>query len=240
MHADVMQSLWIGPRLSAMEQLAIRSFLYHGHPFHLYTYAPVEGIPSGVVLKDANEIIPQKDIFLVRGGYSSFSDFFRWKLVLEKGGWWVDVDAVCLRPFDFGSDYIFIGGQGLPGSADCITSGLFKAPKGSEIMQWGWDACKHMNVSTMAWGQAGPPLFTEAVHRFGFQKQIVPGRLFFPIFYSDAPQVFLKPEAPSIPEDAYSVHLFNEIWRLALMNKDGVYSETSLYELLKRRFNGNR
>ena len=146
------------------------------------------------------------------------------------------MDAVCLKSFDFENEYVFIGGLGKPGADDCITSGMFRAPKNSAIMDWGWAQCLKMNPATMGWGQAGPPLFTEAVHHFGLQASIVPGKLFFPVFYTGAPQVFLDATAPSIPEEAYSVHLFNEMWRLAGVDKDGTYAPTSLYEKLKSRF----
>ena len=233
---DVVQSLWIGSDLSEMEKLSINSFLRNGHPYHLYTYVVPEGIPDGVVIKDANEIIPQYGVFQIRGGYSSFSDFFRWKLILEKGGWWVDTDAVCLRPFDFKSDYVFIGGRGLPGSSDCITSGIFKAPAGSAIMNGGWNDCLLMNRATMAWGAAGPPLFTMAVHKFDMLDDIVPGRLFFPVFYTEAPQAFIDEDTSDDYGDAYSVHLFNEIWRLAGTDKNATYPSSSAYEKLKKRF----
>ena len=36
MTSDVIQSLWIGDRLSVMERLCIQSFLDQGHQFHLY------------------------------------------------------------------------------------------------------------------------------------------------------------------------------------------------------------
>ena len=47
--ADLIQSLWIGPRLTAMEQLTIRSFLEQRHEFRLYVYDRVEGVPDGTV-----------------------------------------------------------------------------------------------------------------------------------------------------------------------------------------------
>ena len=37
MKNKVIKSLWIGDQLSRLEQLCIKSFLYHGHEFHLYT-----------------------------------------------------------------------------------------------------------------------------------------------------------------------------------------------------------
>ena len=54
----VIQSLWVGDRLRTMERLCISSYLRNGHDFHLYTYNPVEGIPDGTVVKDANEVMP--------------------------------------------------------------------------------------------------------------------------------------------------------------------------------------
>jgi len=236
MCGSVIQSLWIGESLSVMERLCIRSYLTHNYEFHLFTYGHVENIPQGVVVRDANEIIPQSDVFLVRGGHSTFSDFFRWRLVLLKGGWWTDLDAICLKPFDFESEYVFIGGKGLVGADDCITSGLFKAPAHSEIMKWGWEQCQQMDPNTMSWGQAGPPLFTEAVHKFGLLDIIIPGALFFPVFYTKAPGAFIDPDTSADYGDAYSVHLFNEIWRLAGTDKNATYPSTSAYEKLKERF----
>ena len=233
---DIVQGLWIGGDLSNMERLSIMSFLKNGHEYHLYTYDAVGRIPGGVVVKDANEIIPREELFLVRGGYSSFSDFFRWKLVLECGNWWVDTDAVCLRPLVFDSEYVFIGGLGKPGTSDCITSGLFKAPAQSPIMKWGWEQCQAMNPSTMTWGQAGPPLFTEAVHHVGFQKYIVPGRLFFPIVYDQVPRSLTRPVESMDFKDAYSIHLFNEMWRLSGFDKNDSYSRTSIFERLKKEW----
>jgi len=213
----------------------MRSFLQNGHPFHLYTYEDIDA-PYGVVLRDANRIIRREEAFLVRGGWSSFSDFFRWKLIRDRGGWWADTDTVCLKPFDFPGEYVFVGGLGKPGSDDCVSSGMFKAPAGSPIMEWGWNRCQNMNPETMTWGEAGPPLFTEAVHKFDLTKSIVCGTLFFPVFYTAAPDAFIGKYAPIFLEKCYSIHLFNEMWRLAGKDKNATYAPTSLYEHLKARF----
>jgi len=236
-----MQGLWIGGSLSNMEKLSINSFLKNGHEYDLYTYGPVEGVPAGANVKDASEIIPRENLFLNRGGYSTFSDFFRWKLILERGGWWVDTDAVCLRPFDFEQEYVFFGGKGKPGSDDCVTSGLFKAPAQSKFAIAGWASCLAMTVATMTWGQAGPPLFTEIVHEVLLQDYILPSKLVFPIFYTRAVLDFTerhgypKTYSELVLGDAYSVHLFNEIWRLAGADKNGRYPG-SIYEYLQERF----
>lgn len=232
---DIVRSLWVSGDLSMMEQTTIRSYLKHGHEFHLYTYGNVGRIPYGTVIRDANEIIPEKDLFLVRGGYSTFSDFFRWKLILDEGGIWSDTDAVCLASYDF-PEIMFMGGHGPVGSDDCVSSGVFRLPKGHETAAWAWGECQRMDIQTMPWGEPGPPLFTRAVEKFQLTNYILPGKMFFPIFWTAAPQIFLDPAGFKLPEDIYSVHFFNELWRLAGVNKNAVFPETCLYEQLKARF----
>lgn len=238
---DVVQSLWIGNHLSKMEQLTINSYLKNGHEFHLYTYGHVEGVPAGAKVLDGSEIIPERDIFQVRDGYSTFSDFFRWKLILDRGGFWCDTDAVCLKPFDFPGDYMFTGGYGPPGSDDCVSSGVFKAPAGSAFLRHGWKVCERMHPyksnEPMAWGALGPPLITRVVHSHNLLHYIVPAKLFFPVFWNVAPEAFLKPDANlNSFNGCYSVHFFNELWRLAGKDKDADYPKTSLYEQLKARY----
>ena len=63
MARDIIQSVWIGDRLSTMEQLAIQSFLDHGHPFHLYTYGPIANVPAGTTVKSGTAILAADAVF---------------------------------------------------------------------------------------------------------------------------------------------------------------------------------
>jgi len=82
----IIQSLWIGESLSNMEKLCISSFLKNGHPFHLYVYDEVKGVPEGTILKDASKILPPNMIFKYKDhdSYAAFANLFRYKLLLEK------------------------------------------------------------------------------------------------------------------------------------------------------------
>jgi mannosyltransferase OCH1-like enzyme len=73
-----------------MERLSIASFLTNGHEYHLYVYEEIENAPEGTVLKAANEILPESMIFQYKKypSHAGFSNFFRYKLLLEKGGGW--------------------------------------------------------------------------------------------------------------------------------------------------------
>jgi glycosyltransferase involved in cell wall biosynthesis len=113
----VVHGLWIGP-LSRLERLTLASFAGKGHEFHLWRYEPTpDPLPRGVMVRDACEILPREKLFRKRladaqiglgaGSYATFSDWFRTKLLYELGGIWVDMDVLCLRPFDFPQEYVF-------------------------------------------------------------------------------------------------------------------------------------
>src|ERR1043166_3453429 len=106
---EVIQGLWIGPELSVMEQLSIASFLQNGHEYHLYVYDAVKNVPPRAVIRNANEILPTPRVFQYKhqASCAGFANFLRYKLLLERGGWWVDTDVVCLKPFDFADEYVF-------------------------------------------------------------------------------------------------------------------------------------
>src|ERR1041385_4639947 len=112
MKQNVMQSLWLGRGLSLMEHLSINSYLANGFDFHLYVYDKNINAPPGVTIKDANEVLPKNKIYtyeggVIQGSYAAFSNLFRYKLLLENGGTWTDLDMVCLRPIDLEQEYIF-------------------------------------------------------------------------------------------------------------------------------------
>ena len=93
-------SLCIGRHLSALVRLSFSSFLANGLSFNVYVYEEVFNVPQGTVLKAADEILPESMIFRYKKypSHAGFSNFFRYKLLLQKGGWWVDTDVVCLKP----------------------------------------------------------------------------------------------------------------------------------------------
>ena len=58
----VCNTLWIGPELGRVERACLRSFLRNGHPVTLYCYDEVAGVPEGVVLADAHEVLPAEQV----------------------------------------------------------------------------------------------------------------------------------------------------------------------------------
>lgn len=232
----IIQGLWVGAELSVMEQLSIASFLMNGHEYHLYVYEDVLNIPAGTVILDGNEVLPSTMIFQYREfkSYAGFSNFFRYKLLLEKGGWWVDTDMVCLRPFDFAREFVFSSEK--DEGKDVLTSGAIKAPSGSDAMAYAWQVCQKKNVENLVWGETGPRLIGEAVRQFSLECYQQPSHVFCPIGYSEWANVLEPDEVALFEESTVAVHLWNEMWRRAGLDKNQRFNPECLYEKLKKKY----
>ena len=219
-----------------MEQLSVASFLQHGHEYHLYVYDAVKNVPAGVVIKDANEILPASRIFQYKhqASYAGFANYFRYKLLLERGGWWVDTDVVCLKPFDFADEYVFASENDVKG--DAISSGVIKAPARSEVMAYAWEVCDTKDPQQLKWGETGPRLMTEAVGRFSLEQYKKPCHYFNPVDYMDWRRVLDAETDRLLHEDSYAIHLWNEMWRAAGQDKNARYDPKCLYERLKTSY----
>jgi hypothetical protein len=230
------QGLWVGSRLSEMERLSISSFIAHGHEYHLYVYEDVKGVPRGTVVKDGNEILPASMIFQYSDfkSYSGFSNFFRYKLLLDRGGWWADTDTVCLKVFDFAEEYVF--SSEFSEGKQYVNSGVIKAPARSPAMAFAWRACESKSREQLRWGETGPRLIAEAVKAFSLERFIKPHPVFCPVGYEEW-RAALEPGAEwAFDQSTRAIHLWNEMWRRAGQDKDQPYDPACLYEKLKKRY----
>jgi hypothetical protein len=230
---DPIQSLWIGGQLSPLEQLSITSFLAHGHNYHLYSYGEVGGLPKGAVLKNAAEILPKETIFQYQQhpSYAGFSNFFRYRLLLRKGGWWVDTDVVCVKPFAFDAPYVFATEPSPRG--DVAASAVIKAPAGSEIMAFNWHVCLSCaEPARAAWGQFGPKLMARAIGKFGLGSYLRSAEVFCPLSY-DEWEAVLSPGELILGEKTHAVHFWNEMWRRNHADKRRKFESRCVYERLK-------
>jgi Glycosyltransferase sugar-binding region containing DXD motif/Alpha 1,4-glycosyltransferase conserved region len=234
----IIQGLWIGPELSVMEQMSIGSFLLHEHEYHLYVYDEPKNVPAGTVVRDASEILPASRIFQYKHfpTYAGFANFFRYKLLLERGGWWADTDTICLKPFDFLRPHVFA--TEICNGREVVTSGIIKAPKGSPAMAYAWDVCQTKEPDKLGWGETGPRLMGEAVERFSLGKYREPSHVFCPVDYLNWRRVLEPDWNAALPERSHAIHLWNEKWRAAGQDKNSRYHPDCLYERLKRRYLG--
>ena len=220
-----------------MEQLSIASFLANRHEYHLYTYEPVRNVPTGAVLMDAEAILPRAGAFQYTGHatWAGFANSFRYKLLLDRGGWWADTDLICLKPFDFPSEFVFSSQFSV--GRQMVNIGAIKAPAGSEIMKYCWDVCQSKDPTKLYWGETGPELMEAAVDRYSLQESVQHWRTFCPIGFREWRDV-LDPRADGLDDTSYAVHLWHEMWRAAGQDKNTHYHPGCLYERLRRQYLG--
>lgn len=221
-----------------MEQLSIASFLRNGHEYHLYVYDELKNIPVGVTVQNANEILPASMIFQYKDypSYSGFSNFFRYKLLLDRGGWWVDTDTICLKAFEFSEEYVI--SSEMVGGVEMVSSGIIKAPVGSHAMAYAWKVCQSKNPAQLAWGETGPRLMAEVVTKYSLERFKKPANTFCPLGYLDWHKV-LEGDGPALDESSYAVHLWNEMWRKTGQDKNAQYAPECTYEKLKTKYLGD-
>jgi hypothetical protein len=253
------QSLWIGGNLSKVEQLCIQSFIDHGHDFHLYAYEDINNAPAKTQIHDAREIIGEDAIFKYQSGWakgsvSGFADLFRLLMVQKKGGWWVDMDIICLKKFDFEADSVFCSSYETE-YGELVNNCVFKAPKSSAFISYCLDEIAAIDLKTMDFGLAGPFLFQKGIKELNLQSHVMPYAVFNPIGWRNVSALILgqmgtidkikeltrpllKPATITgrrITGASYTVHFWNEIWKSNGLDKNGTYPASSLFEKLKKK-----
>lgn len=256
--------LWIGPRLGTMEQLCLRSFRDHGYDVRLHTYASVDGVPAGVRVEPADAIIPSAEVFrnqgdFATGSFSGFSDLFRYEVVHRLGGWWFDLDFVSIRPLPTPDD-LWIASSFENEWGDCANACALHAPPGHPAVDWlRKQARLRLAAGPLHFGAIGPFLVQQLVREQNLEKHVAPWWEFSPYPWRQIQRVAL-PSFRSLVTDRLrlarflywqlnrsdfragylrrgtrAIHLHNEIWRSAGLDKDAHYHPFCLYEQLKRR-----
>lgn len=232
---NTIQSLWVGPRLSSMEILCINSYLANGHDFHLYAYNDILNVPKGTTMKDANEIIPEKEMFVdCFGGYVHLSDQFRFTMLYKLGGWWVDMDTICLKPFDFDDDFVFSSEFIHPRKR--LNNTYMKSQPGAKYLK---DCLEFISVrghEHIHWGEIGITLLSRMVFRNRMDQYIQQPDCFCPVPFYRIDQL-IRDSTSVLNETTYALHLWHNMWKTLRIDKDARFPENSLYEILKSKYN---
>ena len=245
------QMLWVRGTLSTLERLSITSFLKNGHPVRLFSYSDIPNLPYGAELEDARNIVPENDVFtnpssVGYAGLSMFSNFFRYRLLLSRGGFWADCDLICIKPLSllenmehvFSSEYLGTNREDKNASPQVhIQSCFLKAPPQSKIIERALAIAEQVNLMTAPWASTGPKAVQAAVIELDAMRFVLKPEMFCPFGWWQVPD-FITPTFRVIPEETLAIHFYNEIWRRSFFKKDAAYDPMSLYERLKERYLG--
>ena len=221
------QCLWVGERLNRLARLSLASFIAHGHSVHLYTYAPVKNLPTGVTVMDANAILPyNKQITITegfgQGSIAPFSDWFRFKLLHDRGGIWADTDVVCLTPWANLPEYV-IASERVPPDALSLphsqaTSCVLRFPLGDPFMAYCLQQVEHrLAQGELTWGVIGPHLIETALAEFpDYHDRVLAPEVMCSLNTWEVSQL-IKPNTHWKPSPhALGVHCWQELWRYSM------------------------
>lgn len=211
----------------------MRSVVRHGHPLTLWSYAPVEGVPDGVDLADAADILPEDALLRYPGGsVAIFANWFRYELQRRGAGIWLDADLYLLQPIASGASYILseyepgrINNGGvlrLPPDSPLLPPllALFEQrtvppwlPPRARLAAW-WRLLRtgRSNVTRMPWGSTGPRAITALAHRSGLAHLAAAPEIYSPVRWQDAAWIAdprLRLEDRVTPRTV-ALHLWNE------------------------------
>jgi hypothetical protein len=228
--------LWVEGQLGPVERACLRSILRQGHETVLWHYQPLAGVPEGVILKDGDKVVPRERVFRHKptGSYSLFSNLFRYELLRQDRGLWLDSDVYLLRPIHPEDGYAVGWGEpGVVGSAvlalpaDSLLLpeliGYFDARRIPQWLPLSWrlrfawqKACKgRYRLDTMPWGNLGPHALTRLLAKYSLTGKVRGQSVFSPWTWREADWIFDSHTSleDRITPQTLAVHLFNEVIR---------------------------
>ena len=227
----LVQSLWVGPRLRWIEQLAIKSYLDNGWRFQLYTYEDVENVPAGCEVLDASAIIPTREVFKEGGGsglhagsVGAFSDLFRYKMLYERGGMWTDTDVINLKRYD-PDGRRFISTELSDAGTVTLNGAMMAAPAGDPFVAVAYERARDLLLGDdMFFTRIGPYLLAELIIDRGVNAiDLAPLGFLSPINWMNTGSLLQPFEAVSgRPEfkNASNLHVYTEMWRILGLGLD--------------------
>ncbi|GAA3855876.1 glycosyltransferase [[Pseudomonas] carboxydohydrogena] len=241
---DEVRFFWVGPPLSAYEILSLKSFLGAGARVILYAYDKNLAVPDGVELRDAAEVLPLDILNRYNSGnakaWARHSDLFRYAMLEKFGGWYADLDVVCLADRLPQSEMYF--GRA---SEARIYAGLLKFPKGAAVLK---DLIGEANrllprAGTMAEDEAramiGTPLLSRMLQSHGLDRFAAPTRDAYAIPFNEALAFFDPEQCESLHarlEGCTFTHLWNGAWAALRIPRDYGPPRGSLLDVLFARF----
>jgi len=218
---------WTGPPLSPYELLSLQSFVAAGARVFVYSTSKTLRVPDGVELLDMRELLPGPvHRFYFPDGDPSpalHSDLFRYAALHRFGGWYADLDMICLRGLPAGKVYL------ARESGALVNGAVMKFPARSPVMAAALDESRARLPQTARGAPMtsrlllGPDLVTTLVHDYALDHVLRPASRAYPIDFIDTPAMFDPRRRDELDEriaDADFVHLWNEYWRRVRIPKD--------------------
>ncbi len=232
---------WAYGGLSKMERLCVNSFIKNGFDLCIWTYGSNEINMKGASVRDAREIIPESFVFKNQvGSYAGFSDLFRYSILCVYGGLYVDTDVISLKPANKMPSRPFLVTERTQEGGMKINGNVIFNPvrRNGNLVDLARVYAEKFPKGDITWSEIGPALLTAIVQSYpkhGFE--IYPPDFANRLNYWDCPHAFVNENTNfTITDDMHFLHLYNEMWRRAGVDKNSLFSNDCLYQKIEKIF----
>ena len=206
---ETVRSFWQGDRLPPLARACLRSFVRQGHRVELFAYQALD-VPLGVSLSDAAAVLPAAAMSPFEGNITAFADLFRYQLLHDRGGWWVDTDVYCLTATLPATRRAWA-----PEESGRYNNAILKFPAADpdcgRLVRLARERAERPN----SWGALGPTLVTEVLADAGDNDHAGSRAEFYPLHWLEAHYLWL-PECQAEVAARLEGGVFLHCWMKAL------------------------
>ena len=234
---NTVRAFWHGDPLTGYQAMCLRSFVDHGCAVEVFSYDKHLSMPAGVRRREAAEVWPTDEVMLYQSGFgtgspSLHSNLFRYAMLHQLGGWWIDLDVVSLGA-KLPLDAMYFARE----RADLIAVGTLRFPAGHVLLQ---RPSTHASATARQLYGARPvrnclPPWSRSMGWSRWPKVLTPT---YPVPWREI-AMLLDPsrfeEAEAACRQAHFLHLYDAIWRHSRIPVDLRPPEGSFLDMLVER-----
>jgi mannosyltransferase OCH1-like enzyme len=210
---QVVQTFWHGDVIGPYQLVCLRSFVDRGHQVEVFSYDPHLSLPGWIERRNAAEILPGDKVLRPLGERLAIhANLFRYALLHQRGGWWIDPDVLLLKP-DLPSADTFFAGMDVFG---LTSTGMLRFPKGHPVMKAGLEKTLSLGEFVAAWEVSGAMMLTELIRREGLGADLHSRPPLGPVAWFDVPVLFSASHREHLERLCLSapvLQLHDDVWR---------------------------
>jgi hypothetical protein len=214
---QTLRTFWHGETIGPYQLMCLKSFAASGHRVEVFSYNRDLNVPDWISVEDAGKVLPRNLVLRQLGEEGAFAihaNLFRYALLQQMGGWWIDPDVLSLKP-DLPLGDVFFAGLDVFGR---VPTGALKFPAGHGLLTEALAETENLSGSLEDWEASGSALLTSLVERHKLNGKILSRMSLGPVSWFDVPDLFDPNRAEILNrlcKDFHFLHLHDDVWRRA-------------------------
>jgi mannosyltransferase OCH1-like enzyme len=234
---QVVQTFWHGDVIGPYQLVCLRSFADCGHQVEVFSYDSHLQLPGWIERRNAAEILPRDKVLRPLGGRLAIhANLFRYALLHQRGGWWINPDVILIKP-DLPAADIFFAGRDDFG---LTSTGMLRFPKGHPIVKAGLEKTLSLAETAADWDASGAMMLTELIRQHGLGSHLHLREPLGPISWFDVPALFSPSQREHLErlcQSAQVLQFHDDVWRRSGVPQWLGPPEGSLLDSLFQRHN---